>query len=99
MMPQTDTPRPSFIDQEAFRGGFVSQLMAMVRVPRDARDRNVLIWLSAGLILVVGATAYGQIELNAWNRPFYNALSHKDLPGFGGQLVIFALIAGAVCSS
>ena len=96
MNPQTNTPRQSFIDQEAIRGGFASQLMVMVHVLHDARERNMLIWLGAGLIVVIGATAYGQIELNAWNRPFYNALSHKDLPGFGLQLVNFALIAGTL---
>ena len=78
------------------RGGFVSQIKAMLRVLRAARERNVLIWLAAGLLLAIGATAYGQIELNAWNRPFYNAISHKDLPAFGFQLLVFAVIAGAL---
>ena len=94
MMLQTDTTRRRFVDPIGI--GFVSQLIVMVRILRDARERNVLMRLSAGLFLVIGVTAYGQIELNAWNRPFYNALSHRDLPGVLLQLVIFAFIAGAL---
>ena len=42
------------------------------------------------------ATAFGQIRLNAWNQPFYNALERRDLHGFFVQLVIFCIIAGAL---
>ena len=47
-----------------------------------SRQRNKLLALAGGLIVVVGATAYMQIRLNSWNRPFYNALTNKDMPGF-----------------
>jgi putative ATP-binding cassette transporter len=43
--------------------------------------------------LVVAATAYGQIRLNNWNRPFYDALSRRDLRDFLFQLGVFFLIA------
>ena len=46
--------------------------------------------LLIGLTVVVAATAYAQIELNAWNRPFYDALSHKNVPVFLAQLGVFA---------
>ena len=49
-----------------------------------------------GLVAVVGATAYGQIKLNAWNKPFYDALSSKDLTVFASQLLVFVYIAGAL---
>ena len=45
---------------------------------------------------MVGATVYGQIKLNAWSRPFYDALSRKDLSGFASQLLVFVVIAGAL---
>ena len=35
-----------------------------------------------------------QIRLNSWNRPFYNALTDKDIPGFLTQLGVFGEIAG-----
>ena len=93
-MLQTDTAPRRAVDLTGV--GFVSQLVAMVRLIRAARERNVLMGLGAGLLLVIGATAYGQIELNAWNRPFYNALSHKELPEALLQLGVFAFIAGAL---
>ena len=54
-----------------------------------SRQRNKLLTLAGGLIAVVGATAYMQIRLNSWNRPFYNALTNKDMPGFLDQLGVF----------
>ena len=34
-----------------------------------------------------------QVRLNAWNQPFYDALTHKDGPEFLRQLGIFAVLA------
>ena len=59
-----------------------------------SRQRNKLLALAGALIVVVGATAYMQIRLNSWNRPFYNALTNKDMPGFLPQLWVFGEIAG-----
>jgi putative ATP-binding cassette transporter len=42
--------------------------------------------LVGAVILVVVATAYGQIRLNRWNKPFYDALSRRDLRDFLFQL-------------
>ena len=63
---------------------------------RAAPERIRLLWLGTGLVIVIGATAYGQIQLNAWNEPIYDALSRKDLAEFGSQLVVFVRIAGAL---
>jgi putative ATP-binding cassette transporter len=68
--------------------------MAIALVQSPVRWRLLL--LSLGLLVVVGATAYGQIELNRWNRPFYDALSHRELGGFLHQLAVFGLIAGTL---
>ena len=57
-------------------------------------QRNKLLMLAGALIGVVGATAYMQIRLNSWNRPFYNALTNKDMPAFLSQLVVFGELAG-----
>jgi len=61
-----------------------------------SRERNQLLLLGAGLVVVVAATAYMQIQLNAWNRPFYDALTHKEVPEFLRQLVVFAEIAAVL---
>ena len=52
--------------------------------------------LAVALIAVVGATAYAQVRLNAWNRPFYNALTRKDMHAFIDQLGVFAELAGVL---
>ncbi len=57
-------------------------------------QRNKLVTLAVALIAVVGTTAYMQIKLNAWNQPFYNALTHRDMPAFLEQLGVFAKLAG-----
>jgi putative ATP-binding cassette transporter len=58
--------------------------------------RNTLFWLSGALFLVIAVTAFGQIRLNNWNQPFYDALSRRDLAQFLVQLGVFGLIAGAL---
>ena len=58
-----------------------------------SRERNQLLLLAAGLVVVVAATAYMQIRLNAWNQPFYDSLTHKDIPAFIKQLGVFAEFA------
>jgi len=57
---------------------------------------KVLILLVIAVILVVVATAYGQIRLNRWNKPFFDALSRRDFHGFLFQLEVFFLIAGSL---
>lgn len=52
--------------------------------------------LIGGIIVVILATAYGQIVLNQWNIPFYNAIENRDLQGFLDQLKVFSGIAGAL---
>jgi putative ATP-binding cassette transporter len=72
------------------------QVETMVRAFLSSPQRNALIVLGIGLCAVVGATAVGQVALNAWNQPFYDALSRKDLRAFFFQLWVFAMIAGGL---
>jgi putative ATP-binding cassette transporter len=58
--------------------------------------RNKTLLLGIAIIVVVGATAFGQVQLNAWNRPFYDALARKDLGEFLAQLLVFGVIAGGL---
>ena len=66
----------------------------MFRITSPQRTKIVL--LGVAIVLVIAATAFGQIRLNAWNQPFYNALQRRDLHGFLVQLVSFCIIAGAL---
>ncbi len=55
-----------------------------------------LVMLITAIVLVLIATAYGQIRLNRWNQPFYDALSRRDLRDFLFELGVFFLIAGSL---
>lgn len=81
---------------ELANSGLVPQLRMMIRALWAAPVRNTLLLLSAALCAVVAATAYGQIRLNSWNQPFYDALSRHDFAQFLVQLGVFGLIAGAL---
>jgi vitamin B12/bleomycin/antimicrobial peptide transport system ATP-binding/permease protein len=72
------------------------QLWMMVKTFWFSPGRNTLLLLGIAVCAVVSLTAFGQIRLNAWNKPFYDALSLKDFSGFLYQLVIFVVIAGAL---
>jgi putative ATP-binding cassette transporter len=76
--------------------GLLAQVGMMLRASWASPVRGALIALSVATFLVVAATAYGQIKLNNWNQPFYDALSHKNLPEFWTQLGVFGVIAGAL---
>jgi putative ATP-binding cassette transporter len=77
-------------------GELAPQVVMMVRDFLKIPQRNALIVLGLGVCVVVGATAFGQVKLNAWNQPFYDALSRKDLGAFSYQLGVFAVIAGGL---
>ncbi len=93
-----ETKKPSRSEAATAARGeeLAPQLWMMIATFFHSPGRNILISLGVALCVVVGLTAFLQIELNAWNKPFYNALSRKDLAGFLYQLVIFGVLAGAL---
>lgn len=92
--PAVSTPLSS--PEELGQAGLWPQLGMMRRALWASPVRNALLLLTAGLFAVIAATAYGQIRLNRWNQPFYDALSHRNFDGFLHELGVFALIAGAL---
>lgn len=52
--------------------------------------------VSVSLLIIMLATAYGQVALNQWNVPFYNAIEQRDVADFIKQLQIFLLIAAGL---
>lgn len=72
------------------------QVWVMLSTFWGSPGRNKLILLGIGLCAVVSLTAWAQIRLNAWNKPFYDALSLKDFVEFLYQLLVFAGLAGAL---
>jgi vitamin B12/bleomycin/antimicrobial peptide transport system ATP-binding/permease protein len=91
------TKKPS-IDraQAAAKQELAPQVWMMIKTFWDTPGRNNLFLLGTGICTVVSLTAYAQIKLNAWNQPFYDALSLKDFGGFLYQLLVFAELAGAL---
>src|SRR5579871_2328588 len=72
------------------------QFVALVRALWKGDYRTRIITLALGIAVVVCATAFGQVRLNAWNQPFYDAVAHKDVASFLHQLVVFATIVAAL---
>ena len=72
------------------------QLNLMIGALWTSPVRNALLMLAIAVCAVVIATAYGQIRLNSWNQPFYDALSRREFKGFLLQLGVFAVIAGTL---
>jgi putative ATP-binding cassette transporter len=83
-------------NEEAAHSGLVPQLAMMIGALLTSPVRNTLFVIAALLVLVVVGTAYGQIRLNSWNQPFYDALAHRDFRQFLAQLGVFALLSGAL---
>jgi putative ATP-binding cassette transporter len=79
---------------EAARLGLGRQMGLIIRSIFGSPVGKRLTVLVAFIILVVAATSYGQIRLNGWNKPFFDALSRRDLRDFLFQLGVFFLIAG-----
>ena len=83
-------------ETEAAHAGLVPQLGMIVRALLVSPVSRALILLIVSVFFVIAATAYGQVRLNAWNRPFYDALSRRDFHDFMVQLGMFFIIAGGL---
>jgi putative ATP-binding cassette transporter len=80
----------------AVRTGVVDQVGELLGALRVSPVRKTLAALAGAIVAVVALTAYAQIRLNSWNRPFYDAISRRDLSDFIAQLGVFAMIAGVL---
>jgi ABC-type uncharacterized transport system fused permease/ATPase subunit len=76
--------------------GFLRQLSLMIRAISASPVGRKIVILMVAIVVVIVATAYGQIRLNSWNKPFYDALSRRDLREFLFQLGVFFVIAGCI---
>ncbi len=74
----------------------VHQFRALIRAVQRTPGHRVLYGFAIGLVLTVIATAVMQVRLNAWNRPFYDAVARRDLDAFWQQLGVFFMIAGVL---
>ncbi|MEP6564578.1 MAG: ABC transporter ATP-binding protein/permease [Mesorhizobium sp.] len=71
--------------------------IATIRLALTASPvRKQLLWACLGTVAVIVGTSVGQILLNRWNQPFYDALARRDMQDFLQQLSVFAAIAGGL---
>ena len=82
--------------EERANSRLLPQLDMMARALWASPVRNTLFLFSGSIFFVVAATAYGQIRLNNWNQPFYDALSRKDFAEFLQQRVLIRQSTGCV---
>lgn len=68
----------------------------MLSALRASQVRKTLAALAFGILVVLAFTAYGQIQLNSWNKPFYDAIARRDLRDFIVQLGVFGVIASVL---
>ena len=87
-------PNPELIE-EGLRG-LVHQCRELLIALWLSPGRRSLALLIIGTVFVICATAAAQVGLNAWNRPFYEAIAERKFFAFLYQLLVFAAIAGGL---
>ncbi len=81
---------------EAPRAGVAAQAGMIYRAIFASPVGRRLVVLLAALVIAILATTYGQIVLNRWNQPFYDAITRRDLNGFLYQLGVYFAIVGSL---
>lgn len=84
------------VDPSVVKTGVFQQVAVLLGAWRASAVAKPLLALVIGLVAVIGCTAFGQLALNRWNQPFYDAISRRDVRDFLWQLGVFAMIAGGL---
>src|SRR5438477_2128453 len=95
----THAPTADATKPPVFREGFLPLIRALrhfLVTLWSTEGRHTLTLLTVAIILVICATVVAQVVLNAWNRPFYNAVQQRDLSAFAYQSLVFCVIAGSL---
>jgi vitamin B12/bleomycin/antimicrobial peptide transport system ATP-binding/permease protein len=82
--------------RETAESRLAPQLAGMLRSLRNSRVGHKIVLLCVGIFVIVAATAYAQVRLTSWNKPFYDALSRRDFADFLVELGVFFVIAGSL---
>ncbi|MGH8231034.1 MAG: ABC transporter ATP-binding protein/permease, partial [Steroidobacteraceae bacterium] len=73
-----DALDPTLTDPaDAAQSRLGAQLGMIIRAILASPVGRKVISLCVGILLVIVATTYGQIRLNEWSKPFYDALSRR----------------------
>ncbi len=76
--------------------GLLTQSRMILQALRASAVGRTLVLLALALLVVIIVTAYGQVLLNRWYKPFYDALSRRDFSDFLRQLGIFGVLMGGL---
>jgi putative ATP-binding cassette transporter len=87
-----NTPEPA----EAPRAGVAHQARMIYRAIAASPVGRRIIVLVSGLVVAILVTSYGQVILNDWNQPFYDAITRRDLNEFLYQLGVYAVIVSCL---
>jgi vitamin B12/bleomycin/antimicrobial peptide transport system ATP-binding/permease protein len=78
------------------QAGLLAQLGVIADIYWNSPVRNRLILFISGVFGIIILTSVGQVLLNRWNVPFYDALSRRDFQAFLDQLMVFFGIAAVL---
>jgi vitamin B12/bleomycin/antimicrobial peptide transport system ATP-binding/permease protein len=78
---------------EQSMGGLLQQLNMMARAFIGSPHRGQLVVLLVAVSLILCTSAYFQRLYIAWNQPFFDALTRKDIAEFLRQILVFVGIA------
>jgi putative ATP-binding cassette transporter len=95
----TDKAAPDSSNELALRQEFyplIRALRAFLATLWSTEGRRILSALTIMIVLVICATVVAQVALNAWNKPFYNAIQKRDFSAFAYQSGVFVVIAGSL---
>jgi putative ATP-binding cassette transporter len=81
---------------EAARAGVVDQARMIYRAIFSSPVGRRVVVLIAALVVAILVTSYGQIILNDWNQPFYDAITRRDLNEFLYQLGVYFVIVACL---
>jgi putative ATP-binding cassette transporter len=88
----SNTPDPD----ETARAGVTSQARMILRAILASPAGKRVIVLATALVIAILVTSYGQVILNDWNQPFYDALTRRDLNEFFYQLGVYSVIVSCL---
>jgi putative ATP-binding cassette transporter len=81
---------------ETPRAGAAAQARMIFQAIIASPTGKRVIWLATALVIAILVTSYGQVILNDWNQPFYDALTRRDLDEFLYQLGVYAVIVSSL---
>lgn len=92
MTETTEAGAAAPLDETAHAGVVSQARMIYGAIFASPVGRRLIVLLTV-LVVAIVATTYGQILLNRWNQPFYDALTRRDAGAFLYQLgVYFAIV-------